>query len=511
MSRRILLAATLLIITLTTAALTTARPGAAQPASPTEVVYLAGAAVADITPTLEGNPTFWMAGYGIGRPATSVHDEIQSRVLILDDGITPMAIVTVDLLGLTSNDIALVQEAMVARVPGLENHILVSASHTHEAPDTIGLWGGVGEPPFAHPRPLEWITYIAEQTALITEQAWLSRTPVTMTLANIDHAILDDVVRDSRDPQVHDPVARLMLLEANDASGTVATLINWASHPEVLGSENEAITADFVKWVRDEVEEQIGGVTLFVNGAIGGLLTSNSGSIFPELPDDSFEKAEAVGRAVGERMLEHTFNPGPNDVVATYTTLPPITYQTRIYGVPVENPLFLIAHRLNRVPKTMYRQFQIPEEERWRPNTNPLAKYTDFNASFITFGPVAMLTYGGELYPELLVGGIERLGEPPFNEAPLEPALVENPNFLPYTFKFFLGLTNDFTGYVVPVAQWDGFYEGEYGEDFATSWDEAAIVSYNLHLLMLGYESFTYPAEAEIPEWLWPLYETYKP
>ena len=46
---------------------------------------------------------------------------------------------------------------------------------------------------------------------------------------------------------------------------------------------------------------------------------------------------------------------------------------------------------------------------------------------------------------------------------------------------------------MVPVQEWDGWYQGEYGEDFATSWDEAQIMAWNLHLLLAGFESFDYP------------------
>lgn len=505
MHKRLPLVFLIAALLVTVAALTMAPPSAARPPAPTQVSYKAGVAKAVVTPPLEGNPTFWMAGYSIGRPAESVHDDLYTRVLILDDGLTPMAIVVVDVLGLTSDDIGRIETAISNSTPQLAGHILVHATHTHEAPDTIGLWGGVGSPPFSHPRPLAWIDHIGAQSALAAASAWASREPVTFTVASLDHAPLDWLVNDSRDPQVR--YNRYHLLVMHGANGVVSTLVNWAMHPESMGSENTAITADWVKYLLDEVETQMGGMALMVNGAIGGLL-SDKGGTFPQFPDPSFERTEAIGRTAAQIMLDQLHNPGATDVVEEHSQLGPITYTTRRYAVPVENPLFLTAWRLHRVPKHMYRQIDVPEEERWRPSDQPLARYTDFTTNFLTLAPVSILTYGGELYPELLVGGIERLGDPGYRDAIFEPPLIENPVWTPYPFKFFFGLTDDFTGYIPPVAEWDG-WDGAYGEEFATSWDLAPIASYNLHLLMLGYQTGQYPAT--LPEFLQPIYDTYKP
>ena len=489
MLRRILLVGIMAAATLV--ALWGSRQQEVAAASEGQVVYQAGAANADITPTDWQTCVYWMAGYSIGRAATSIHDSLMTRVVVIDDGSTPMAIVTFDVIGITSDDADAIQDTIAAQLPQLAGHILIHATHEHEGPDTIGIWGGACGPPLANPRPQQYIDYMAAQATAATQQAWDSREPVSVTFANIEHdPLLSDLVRDSRTPQVWDPYARLMIFTG--MNGPVATLVNWASHPEVLGSENQAMTADYVKWVVDEIEADLGGAAIFVNGAIGGLLTSNGGSVLPELPDDSFEKAEAVGRQLAQRLLGQLQNPGPNDVIATYQMLPPLQYSTREFYLPVENRALILGQALNRIPKQMVRQFQIPPQE-WR-RTDLLAKYTNTESNFIRIGPAAILTVGGELYPELLVGGVEPVGIPPFNTLPPEAPLVGNPGFAPYEFQFFFGLTNDFIGYIIPISEWDGWAGGQYGEDFALSHDEGPILSYNLHLLMLGYETGTYPS-----------------
>ncbi|MEO1349577.1 MAG: hypothetical protein AAFW84_12375 [Cyanobacteria bacterium J06635_15] len=464
-----------------------------------EVIYQVGAAQADITPADWQERTYWLAGFNADRPALDVHDPLYARSLIIDDGITPTAIVTLDLLGVVSDDVDRIQAAIAARVPELTDHILVHSTHNHEGPDTIGLWGGVGDIPFLNPRPSDYIDAIATQAANAVETAWANRQPASLTVANIDNTVLSDLVQDVRLPNVSDPFARLMVFSADDQ--VVGTLVNWASHPEVLGARNQAMTADFTKWVIDEMEANLGGPALFVNGAIGGLLTSSGDEILPDLPSESFEKAEAIGREIAQRLLQQLQNPRPTDRVETFTTLPPITHQQREFYLPVENPIFLGAKLVDQIPTTLYHQLVIPPEERWRSILNPLAFSIETEANFLTMGPVSITTMGGELYPQLLMGGIDpSIGVAPYNTTPLEVPLVDNPTLDDYTYQFFFGLTNDFHGYVLPQAEWDGWFEGLYGEEFSTSADGGTILSYNMHLLMLGYETREYPTT--VPDFL---------
>jgi hypothetical protein len=456
--------------------------------------YQVGVAKADITPSDWQQRTYWLAGFNADRPATSVNDPLYARAMVVDDGATPLAVVTLDLIGLTSPDVQRVQNAIAAKVPQLANRILVHATHTHEGPDTIGMWGGAGPVPFLNPRPLDYIDAIAAQAAKAVKGAWTNRKPATLKVANIDQKVLQDLVVDYRPPDVFDPMARLLVFSSGNQ--VVGTLVNWASHPEVLGEKDQAITADFVKWVVDEMESKLGGQTLFVNGAVGGLLTSESDKILPNLPRKSFRKAEAVGREVAKRLLRQLNNPGATDRVETLTNLSPIEYRSRTFYLPIENPLYISAKSLNRIPTPTFRQDQIPAPERKRA-AGSATVYVQTEVNYIDFGSVSILTMGGELYPQLLVGGIDpSIGVAPYNKAPLEAPLVTHPDWATDPYKFFFGLTNDFLGYFVPQAEWDGWFNGFYGEQFSPAPDAGTILSENMRLLLAGYETGEYPTLA---------------
>src|SRR5690348_17055382 len=58
----------------------------------------AGFAEEDITPKLEGKAVY-MAGFGHNRKAAGVHDPLKARAVVLRNGETKIALVSVDLVG----------------------------------------------------------------------------------------------------------------------------------------------------------------------------------------------------------------------------------------------------------------------------------------------------------------------------------------------------------------------------------------------------------------------------
>ncbi|MFN8710328.1 MAG: hypothetical protein ACK50J_26955, partial [Planctomyces sp.] len=54
------------------------------------------------------------------------------------------------------------------------------------------------------------------------------------------------------------------------------TLVNYAVHPEVLGSDAGMISPDIIGPMCDRIQEQVGGMAMFMNGAQGGMVTADN-------------------------------------------------------------------------------------------------------------------------------------------------------------------------------------------------------------------------------------------
>ncbi len=79
----------------------------------------------------------------------------------------------------------------------------------------------------------------------------------------------------------------------------------------------------------------------------------------------------------------------------------------------------------------------------------------------ITIGPASFLTIPGEIYPEIVNGGIEAPEGQDFNILPVEVPPLRD--LMPGKFKFVIGMANDELGYFIPKSQWDNKEPWLYG------------------------------------------------
>src|SRR5690606_11080339 len=90
------------------------------------------------------------AGFGHDRPAQGVRgadaglvgagDGLWARAITLRQGESTLALVAIDTVGYFNTDVLAVREMLADA--GLEvDYLIIHATHNHEGPDTMGLWG----------------------------------------------------------------------------------------------------------------------------------------------------------------------------------------------------------------------------------------------------------------------------------------------------------------------------------------------------------------------------------
>ncbi|HID21609.1 MAG TPA: hypothetical protein EYP14_04325, partial [Planctomycetaceae bacterium] len=76
-------------------------------------------------------------------------------------------------------------------------------------------------------------------------------------------------------PDLYD--RRMSVIQAVRPNGPVImTLVNYATHPEVLGSGVGILSPDLVGPLCNRLEERVGGLALFMNSAQGGMVTADN-------------------------------------------------------------------------------------------------------------------------------------------------------------------------------------------------------------------------------------------
>ena len=99
-------------------------------AAPAERIFQAGAAQLDITPELGA---LIVGGFN-PIPAKHIHDPLNARALVLDDGAHRIAFVVCDNVGITRDTIDAAKSTIQqqSHLPG--THVMVSSTHTHSGP-----------------------------------------------------------------------------------------------------------------------------------------------------------------------------------------------------------------------------------------------------------------------------------------------------------------------------------------------------------------------------------------
>ena len=233
---------------------------------------------------VNGNGKFdavWMAGFQNSRPAQGVHDDLWARTMIIDDGKTRIALVAIDAIGFMADDIIDVRKSLPAQW-GI-TYTIITSTHTHQGPDLIGMWG-----PSDYTSGVNsgYLQFIKEKIRESIEKAVKNVRPAKVTFAQ-DLEGPKNLVGDYRDPQVLDDGLRIMHITDAKTGSTLGTLVAWANHPETLADQNLLISSDFPNYVREAVEKGVyrgdstiykgkGGVCIYVNGAIGGMMSTSS-------------------------------------------------------------------------------------------------------------------------------------------------------------------------------------------------------------------------------------------
>jgi len=229
--------------------------------------FRAGAAVRVITPS----PLLAVSGgIGIPKPATVKQGDLFARALVLEKGNTRIAIVNVDNLGWTS----ILGDRSRALVKGIPpQNILIGATHTHSAPDAYGFPDEKGKN-YADLKYLNWCTI---QIADAINEAIRNLEPATLKVAvgeakgKISYNYYADALYDPRCG-----IIQALAASGSHAGRPIATLVNYAIHPEVIGSRRGILSPDLCGPLYERIESKAGGVALFMNSAQGGMVTADN-------------------------------------------------------------------------------------------------------------------------------------------------------------------------------------------------------------------------------------------
>ncbi len=500
-------------------------------------VLSVGAASTSVLPLVEGTEAYlvglpppedatsvgnFVPEWDVGRVAVGngaseahwVHDDVQAKALAIEDPNTGEieVIATNDLYMVFRADVDALRARVRDRLPAdlaERVNVQVASSHNHHGPDT------------AFDVNHDWYESALDRWADAVVDAVERREPATLRTATGEHYF---GVTSTRDPQVIDPTLNVLQAVGEDGQ-VVATVVNWSNHPEVtldwgviapdedcaaLGKDpgcratNSFFTADYPGHMARVIEDEVGGEALFVNGAVGALLTPLGAPVW-EVTDEhpigdgytvpegatfpggatgpaqtNFRRTAVIGEQLGLAALRLLESDGV-EIDDTSVSFEREEFFTRVSNIGFR---FLgVVDEETGYQGVGHEQMALFEcnnpakptedtcEDTGRATvTDPelgleirAGEFVKSEVGYLRVGPVGMIFVPGEIQSTLTIGLPAEFREDPggwyqepeahaFGDAFTTPGYLRN--LMDDEFRWIVGLGNDELGYIVPISDY---------------------------------------------------------
>lgn len=351
-----------------------------------------------------------------------VHQDLKGRIAVFQRDSLTVGFVGADLFGFGFGECNIIRDA--AREIGVD-YLVFASSHSHSTGDVTGFYGHY---------PTKYVEHLIKQVVGGIGEAMENLEPVTRirTISEelpMDGGRVHGLIRNARNPALMDPTMNVVMVDGED--GTIATIVNFACHPESVKAGAEEIDADFPGYMCTALQEAGGfGQPIFLNGALGGMVSGDN----PERTHESSKETGEIFAALVQDLAERATSPQTFEFSAMSKRL----------EVPLTNAEWVPFFELDYSLRSPYRGRII----------------TDM--TYIQIGEAQFISIPGELLPEVSFEILEQMDGYP---------------------RILIGLGNDQLGYMVPPYD---FREGVYEEKTSVGPSMALQVRDTAHRMIRG-------------------------
>ncbi|MHA1756743.1 MAG: neutral/alkaline non-lysosomal ceramidase N-terminal domain-containing protein [Promethearchaeota archaeon] len=240
-----------------------------------------------ITPDLsERNKPLQLAGYSPRKYCSGVHDDIYVRSVYFEanenDSNSRALLIVCDIIAIDGTLADIVKRIISQKIPINPTLIMISATHTHHAPDYKGFFR-VGNSSitlfkgFFKPRPeQEELIKLGKKIIRCAIQAYKNRQESLIGVGQIEIPEHDRVMINRIEPFNFDkaqyPITIIKVISnSSQNKGTISgVIVNYACHGTVLPRENTLITADYIGYLVDALKREFPNAYIaYFNGPCG--------------------------------------------------------------------------------------------------------------------------------------------------------------------------------------------------------------------------------------------------
>ena len=219
--------------------------------------------------------------------------------------------------------------------------------------------------------------------------------------------------------KLYDPrcgVIQVIAESGKNKGKVVATLVNYAVHPEVIGSSQGILSPDLCGALYERIESKVGGVAIFMNGAQGGMVTADT-RLENGKEANTWEECIRIGNLLGDEALRIIES-------AEVQKEPDLRCDSRVIRFPVESEMMRYILANSQIKMTSLKDNVISTR-----------------LNYLEIGSAKVLTVPGEALPN--IGFF------------IKRKMNTNHPFL-------FGLTNDAFGYILARVDFNSFKRYDY-------------------------------------------------
>ncbi len=406
--------------------------------------FTCGFSKVDLTPDDVTEKKYYIAGYNSNNPAEKVLDSMYARAMYIDDNTDRGGVVicSIDVVGMSRKDINDIRKKVIesGRISSVKS-INICCTHTHSAIDTQGLWG---EKVTKTGRDESFMETLKNRVAKSIEEAYFNRKNGELFYSFTE---TENLQFDCRTPDTYDKNITSIRFVPFEGDGEIF-FVNFAAHAELMGSGTKSVSADFPCYMIREIEEKNKGASaLFVNGAIGGMISAKEIKKVYRNEIDCEEYTKTFGKKLGEMI---------NSLSYERKLKPIINVKSAPVKIKAENFVLILARMLKVINNDIGRDKK----------SKDAFVYSEVGYLELGDKDIGMFLISGELFPELFTGDFltaeTSASGKKANYNPLK-------NVGDAKHKFVVGLCNDELGYIIPE---NDFYLNEETPYINNSYDK---------------------------------------
>jgi len=281
-----------------------------------------------------------MWGYGErhGSLSEGTLDPLMATAIVIEADGVKLAIVGLD-LGRSPNEESLLRIRQRIKDEGGIEHSLIAGSHTHHGP-VVELRDRPGRGRGRFDAAIRYNALLEEKIVAAILEANAKLVPATLAHGAVELQNFNRNRHSKWEPIPLDRTLALLRLDDAQQNKPLAILVNFTAHPTSIPADKLLFSADFAGAMRAEIEAQLGGTAVFMQGAAGDLSTNRG----------PFGDHAQYGKALGEQAAKLAASLQPQPVRD-----PSVQVREERFSFPsrtnFNNPLIVGAYSLAFFPE----------------------------------------------------------------------------------------------------------------------------------------------------------------